>query len=51
MRYMGKIARDETKIIGRGLRPFLFINENRHKNRKYEKNKLASKYGTSATEG
>ena len=51
MRYMGKIARDETKIIGRGLRPFLFINENIHKNRKYEKNKLASKYGTSATEG
>jgi hypothetical protein len=48
---MGKIARDETKIIGRGLMPFLFINENIHKNRKYEKNKFASKYGTSATEG
>jgi hypothetical protein len=48
---MGKIATDEPKIIGRGLRLFLFINENRHKNRKYEKDKFASKYGTSATEG
>ena len=51
MSYMGKIARDETKIIGKGLRSFLFINDNRHKIRKYEKNKFASKYGTSATEG
>jgi len=51
MRNMGKIDTDEPKIIGRGLKPFLFINENRHKNRKYEKNKLPSKYGTSATEG
>jgi hypothetical protein len=48
---MGKIAKDEPKIIEMGLRPFLFINENRHKNRKYVKNKLASRYGTSATEG
>jgi hypothetical protein len=51
MRYMGRIATGETKIIGRGLRLFLFINENTHDIRKYEKNKFASKYGTSATEG
>jgi hypothetical protein len=43
MRYNGKIDRGATKIIGMGLRPFLLINENRHKNRKYEKNKFASK--------
>jgi hypothetical protein len=48
---MGKVALVEPKIIERELRAFLFFNENRHKNRKYEKNKLASKYGTSATEG
>jgi len=48
---MGKIATGETKIMGRGLRLFLFNNENTHEIRKYEKIKFASKYGTSATEG
>jgi len=48
---MGKIATGEPKIIGRGLRFFLSNNENTHEIRKYEKKKLASKYGTSATEG
>ena len=51
MRYKGKIATDEPKIMERGLSPFLIINENRDESRKYEKNELANKYGTSAMEG
>jgi len=48
---MGRIATGETNIMGRGLRIFLFMNENTHEIRKYEKNKFASRYGTSAIEG